>query len=138
MFRHIVLLFEVISVLALSSCRTGEQAFRSYSGQSARTDTVRIFTLSHDTLRLKDSVHVREVLRGDTVRIEEHHYHNTQRILVRRDTVYAARRDTVRVAERSEVKAAPARIPFFSFWTGAAVAACIAAAIYISKKFRHG
>lgn len=130
MFRHIVLLFEVISVLALSSCRTGEQAFRSYSGQSARTDTVRIFTLSHDTLRLKDSVHVREVLRGDTVRIEEHHYHNTQRILVRRDTV--------RVAERSEVKAAPARIPFFSFWTGAAVAACIAAAIYISKKFRHG
>lgn len=87
--------------LTLTSCRTREQAF-SQVVQQVRTDTLRIFQLRADTLRLHDSVFVREQLLGDTIRIEKHHWHTAYQTRVLRDTVFATRTDTLRIVEKQK------------------------------------
>ena len=87
--------------LTLTSCRTREQAF-SQVVQQVRTDTLRIFQLRADTLRLHDSVFVREQLLGDTIRIEKHHWHTAYQTRVLRDTVFATRTDTLRIVEKKK------------------------------------
>lgn len=99
--KHITLLIMLLVGLALTSCRTREQAF-SQVVQQVRTDTLRIFKLRADTLRLHDSVFVREQLLGDTIRIEKHHWHTAYQTRVLRDTVFATRTDTLRIVEKQK------------------------------------
>lgn len=99
--KHITLLIMLLVGLALTSCRTREQAF-SQVVQQVRTDTLRIFQLRADTLRLHDSVFVREQLLGETIRIEKHHWHTAYQTRVLRDTVFATRTDTLRIVEKQK------------------------------------
>lgn len=99
--KHITLFIMLLVGLALTSCRTREQAF-SQVVQQVRTDTLRIFQLRADTLRLHDSVFVREQLVGETIRIEKHHWHTAWQTRVLRDTVFATRTDTLRIMEKQE------------------------------------
>lgn len=99
--KHITLFIMLLVGLALTSCRTREQAF-SQVVQQVRTDTLRIFQLRADTLRLHDSVFVREQLLGDTIRIEKHHWHTAYQTRVLRDTVFATRNDTLRIVEKQK------------------------------------
>lgn len=99
--KHITLFIMLLVGLALTSCRTREQAF-SQVVQQVRTDTLRIFQLRADTLRLHDSVFVREQLVGDTIRIEKHHWHTAWQTRVLRDTVFATRTDTLRIMEKQK------------------------------------
>lgn len=99
--KHITLFIMLLVGLVLTSCRTREQAF-SQVVQQVRTDTLRIFQLRADTLRLHDSVFVREQLLGDTIRIEKHHWHTTYQTRVLRDTVFATRTDTLRIVEKQK------------------------------------
>lgn len=99
--KHITLFIMLLVGLALTSCRTREQAF-SQVVQQVRTDTLRIFQLRADTLRLHDSVFVREQLLGDTIRIEKHHWHTAYQTRVLRDTVFATRTDTLRIVEKQK------------------------------------
>lgn len=99
--KHITLLIMLLVGLALTSCRTREQAF-SQVVQQVRTDTLRILQLRADTLRLHDSVFVREQLVGDTIRIEKHHWHTAWQTRVLRDTVFATRTDTLRIMEKQK------------------------------------
>ena len=99
--KHITLFIMLLVGLALTSCRTREQAF-SQVVQQVRTDTLRIFKLRADTLRLHDSVFVREQLVGDTIRIEKHHWHTAWQTRVLRDTVFATRTDTLRIVEKKK------------------------------------
>lgn len=99
--KYITLSIMLLVGLALTSCRTREQAF-SQVVQQVRTDTLRIFQLRADTLRLHDSVFVREQLLGDTIRIEKHHWHTAYQTRVLRDTVFATRTDTLRIVEKKK------------------------------------
>ena len=99
--KHITLFIMLLVGLVLTSCRTREQAF-SQVVQQVRTDTLRIFQLRADTLRLHDSVFVREQLLGDTIRIEKHHWHTAYQTRVLRDTVFATRTDTLRIVEKQK------------------------------------
>ena len=99
--KYITLFIMLLVGLALTSCRTREQAF-SQVVQQVRTDTLRIFQLQADTLRLHDSVFVREQLLGDTIRIEKHHWHTAYQTRVLRDTVFATRTDTLRIVEKQK------------------------------------
>lgn len=99
--KHITLFIMLLVGLALTSCRTREQAF-SQVVQQVRTDTLRIFKLRADTLHLHDSVFVREQLVGDTIRIEKHHWHTAWQTRVLRDTVFATRTDTLRIVEKKK------------------------------------
>ena len=99
--KHPTLFILLLVGLALTSCRTREQAF-SQVVQQVRTDTLRIFQLRADTLRLHDSVFVREQILGDTIRIEKHHWHTAYQTRVLRDTVFATRTDTLRIVEKQK------------------------------------
>lgn len=55
------------------------------------TDTLRQVTVRHDSVMVRDSIHVSE--KGDTVRIER--WHTQWRDRWRHDTIYQARHDTV-------------------------------------------
>ena len=99
--KHPTLFILLLVGLALTSCRTREQAF-SQTVQQVRTDTLRIFQLRADTLRLHDSVFVREQLVGETIRIEKHHWHTAWQTRVLRDTVFATRTDTLRIMEKQK------------------------------------
>lgn len=99
--KHITLFIMLLVGLALTSCRTREQAF-SQVVQQVRTDTLRILQLRADTLRLHDSVFVREQLLGETIRIEKHHWHTAWQTRVLRDTVFATRTDTLRIVEKEK------------------------------------
>lgn len=99
--KHLTLFILLLVGLALTSCRTREQAF-SQVVQQVRTDTLRIFQLRADTLRLHDSIFVREQLVGDTIRIEKHHWHTAWQTRVLRDTVFATRTDTLRIVEKEK------------------------------------
>lgn len=85
-------------LLSVASCRTAPSgiATSALMTDKVRTDTVRIVAVRADTVRLRDSIHVRELVRGDTVRIETHHYHYIYRTRAVRDTLRQVVRDTVR------------------------------------------
>lgn len=60
----------------------------------------------YKTQRVYDSVWVKEVVKGDTVRIDRWHRTHTTDTLVLKDTVWSVRCDTVRVPVPVERKAA--------------------------------
>ena len=122
--------------LALTSCRTREQAF-SQTVQQVHTDTLRIFQLRADTLRLHDSVFVREQVVGETIRIEKHHWHTAWQTRVLRDTVFATRTDTLRIVEKQKDRTSSA--PSFSPLRYAFMTVVVGGVAYIFiKRIRDG
>lgn len=102
--------FYIIAALILllcASCRTAERTVQTAATQVAvRTDTLRLFTHSADTLLRRDSIFVREVLRSDTVIIERTHFRTDRIAAMRRDTVYLSKTDTLRLyrSERTDTR----------------------------------
>ena len=85
-------------LLLCASCRTAERTVQTAATQLAvRTDTLRLFTHTADTLLRRDSIFVREVLRSDTVLIERTHFRTDRIAAMRHDTVYISRTDTLRL-----------------------------------------
>ena len=85
-------------LLLCASCRTAERTVQTAATQVAvRTDTLRLFTHTADTLLRRDSIFVREVLRSDTVLIERTHFRTDRIAAMRHDTVYISRTDTLRL-----------------------------------------
>lgn len=96
-----ILLTLLFLLLFLHSCRTTSESSQATS-HTVRTDTLRFFTHTADTLRQRDSIFVVERTLGETIRIEQHHYHTLERTKVLRDTILSVRTDTLRtsVAEK--------------------------------------
>ena len=97
-------------LLLCASCRTAERTVQTAATQVAvRTDTLRLFTHSADTLLRRDSIFVREVLRSDTVIIERTHFRTDRIAAMRRDTVYISQTDTLRLyrSERTATRGIP-------------------------------
>ena len=134
--KYITLFIMLLVGLALTSCRTREQTL-TQSVQQVHTDTLRIFQLRADTLRLHDSVFVREQLLGDTIRIEKHHWHTAYQTRVLRDTVFATRTDTLRIVEKQKDRTSSA--PSFSPLRYAFMAIVVGGVAYIFiKRIRDG
>ena len=134
--KHLTIFLMLLVGLALTSCRTREQAF-SQAVQQVRTDTLRIFQLRADTLRLHDSVFVREQVVGETIRIEKHHWHTAWQTRVLRDTVFATRTDTLRIVEKQKDRTSSA--PSFSPLRYAFMAVVVGGVAYIFiKRIRDG
>lgn len=97
-------------LLLCASCRTAERTVQTAATQVAiRTDTLRLFTHTADTLLRRDSIFVREVLRSDTVLIERTHFRTDRIAAMRHDTVYISRTDTLRLyrSERNDTRGIP-------------------------------
>lgn len=97
-------------ILLCASCRTAERTVQTAATQLAvRTDTLRLFTHTADTLLRRDSIFVREVLRSDTVLIERTHFRTDRIAAIRHDTVYISRTDTLRLyrSERNDTRGIP-------------------------------
>lgn len=97
-------------LLLCASCRTAERTVQTAATQLAvRTDTLRLFTHTADTLLRRDSIFVREVLRSDTVLIERTHFRTDRIAAMRHDTVYISRTDTLRLyrSERNDTRGIP-------------------------------
>ena len=97
-------------LLLCASCRTAERTVKTAATQLAvRTDTLRLFTHTADTLLRRDSIFVREVLRSDTVLIERTHFRTDRIAAMRRDTVYLSKTDTLRIyrSERADTRGIP-------------------------------
>ena len=134
--KHPTLFILLLVGLALTSCRTREQAF-SQTVQQVHTDTLRIFQLRADTLRRHDSVFVREQVVGETIRIEKHHWHTAWQTRVLRDTVFATRTDTLRIVEKQKDRTSSA--PSFSPLRYAFMAVVVGGVAYIFiKRIRDG
>ena len=134
--KHPTLFILLLVGLALTSCRTREQAF-SQTVQQVHTDTLRIFQLRADTLRLHDSVFVREQVVGETIRIEKHHWHTAWQTRVLRDTVFATRTDTLRIVEKQKDRTSSA--PSFSPLRYAFMSVVVGGVAYIFiKRIRDG
>lgn len=97
-------------LLLCASCRTAERTVQTAATQLAvRTDTLRLFTHTADTLLRRDSIFVREVLRSDTVLIERTHFRTDRIAAMRHDTVYISRTDTLRLyrSQRTATRGIP-------------------------------
>lgn len=119
--------------LALASCQTREQAFSVYSH---RTDTLRLSLLRVDTLKEKDSIFIREQTKGDTLRIEKHHYKTLYKVRVLRDTVYKVKTDTLRIKETRQTQVNKPTSWLRPALQGAFVAFVCCGAIYIYLKLK--
>lgn len=81
----------LLIVLLLAGCRSTQTSVV----ERVSKDTVYDIRERHDTLRIIDSVVVREWMRGDTVWIERSHRSNRERTKVVRDTVREVRIDSI-------------------------------------------
>ena len=81
----------LLIVLLLAGCRSTQTSVV----ERVSKDTVYDIRERHDTLRLIDSVVVREGMRGDTVWIERSHRSSRERTKVVRDTVREVRIDSI-------------------------------------------
>ena len=134
--KHPTLFILLLVGFALTSCRTREQTL-TQSVQQVHTDTLRIFQLRADTLRIHDSIFVREQIVGETIRIEKHHWHTAWQTRVLRDTVFATRTDTLRIVEKQKDRTSSA--PSFSPLCYAFMAVMVAGVAYIFiKRIRDG
>ena len=80
-----------LAVCALSSCTNT----RYVPVIQTRTDTVQITKQQRDSIYLKDSTHVSEQTRGDTVYIKVTRWRTESRDREVHDTIYQSRTDTV-------------------------------------------
>ena len=122
-------------ILICASCRTAERTVQTAATQVAvRTDTLRLFTHTADTLLRRDSIFVREVLRSDTVLIERTHFRTDRIAAMRRDTVYISQTDTLRLyrSERTATRGIPGGAAKLCLCLAAFAALCII--VWIKKK----
>ena len=115
-------------LLLCASCRTAERTVKTAATQLAvRTDTLRLFTHTADTLLRRDSIFVREVLRSDTVLIERTHFRTDRIAAMRHDTVYISRTDTLRLyrSERNDTRGIPGSAVTLCLCLAAVAVLCI-------------
>ena len=131
------LLLAVLLALLFTGCKTRESSL-SETGKITHRDTLHLVQFRHDSVVVRDSVRLMERMVGDTLHIEKHHWHISERIRVVRDTVYRTVRDTVHVATQSSTRVVGSS-PSVPWLRLLLLAAAVALNAYlIIKIFRHG
>ena len=131
------LLLAVLLALLFTGCKTRESSL-SETEKITHRDTLHLVQFRHDSVVVRDSVRLMERMVGDTLHIEKHHWHISERIRVVRDTVYRTVRDTVHVATQSSTRVVGSS-PSVPWLRLLLLAAAVALNAYlIIKIFRHG
>lgn len=129
-----ILLTLLLVLLFLPSCRTTGESSATTS-HTVRTDTMRFFTHTADTLRQRDSIYVVERTLGETIRIEQHHFHTLERTKVLRDTIFSVRTDTLRTTVTKEKRT---KVSGGGWLAAACCGLVLLAAFILNKSSRRG
>ena len=92
-------------LLTLFGCR-GYKIVEN-SNEAVRRDTVFAVREKTDSIYFRDSIIVKEAVRGDTVFVEKTAWKTRYKTAVRTDTVYVARTDSAAVTQRVQEKEQP-------------------------------
>ena len=131
------LLLAILLALLFTGCRTRESTL-SETEHITHRDTLHTMQIRHDSVVVRDSVRLMERMAVDTLHIEKHHWHISERIRVVRDTVYRTVRDTVHVATQSSTRVVGSS-PSVPWLRLLLLAAAVSLNAYlILKIFRHG
>ena len=95
-----LLFLVIINAILLASCKQAEYV----STERVRTGTLYQVKERRDSIKVHDSVYVKEFRKGDTVFVIRDRWKLRFRDCYRIDTVYKSRTDTLRVKERVEVE----------------------------------
>ena len=118
--------------LFFASCRS----VRVIEKEVIKTDTVLTTKIQIDSIYVNDSIYIRELIQGDTVKITTDRWHTQWRDRILYDSIYIAQRDTVRVTDIKEVPRKLSGWQWFQIWAGrlALIAIMVAAGVIIYKK----
>ena len=94
-------------LLTFFGCR-GYKVVES-SHEAVRRDTVFAVRESTDSVYFRDSIIVKEAMRGDTVFVEKTAWKTRYKTAIRTDTVYVARTDSTAVTQHVQEKEQPNR-----------------------------
>ena len=128
----IILLLALFVGLLLTGCRS----VRVVEREVVRTDTLVSTQIERDSIYINDSIFVRELIQGDTVRITTDRWHTRWRDRIKYDSIYIAQRDTVRVTDVREVPRKINGWQWFQIWCGrlALIAIGLTAAVIIIRR----
>ena len=118
--------------LFFASCRS----VRVIEKEVIKTDTVLTTKIQIDSIYVNDSIYIRELIQGDTVKITTDRWHTRWRDRILYDSIYIAQRDTVKVTDIKEVPRKLSGWQWFQIWAGrlALLAIMLTAGVIIYKK----
>ena len=132
LYTALVAIIALLIALVFGSCRS----VRVIEKEVIKTDTVLTTKIQIDSIYVNDSIYIRELIQGDTVKITTDRWHTRWRDRILYDSIYIAQRDTVRVTDIKEVPRKLSGWQWFQIWAGrlALIAIMLAAGVVIYKK----
>ena len=132
LYTALAAIVALLIALFFGSCRS----VRVIEKEVIKTDTVLTTKIQIDSIYVNDSIYIRELIQGDTVKITTDRWHTRWRDRILYDSIYIAQRDTVKVTDIKEVPRKLSGWQWFQIWAGrlALLAIMAAAGIVIYKK----
>ena len=132
LYTALAAIIALLIALFFGSCRS----VRVIEKEVIKTDTVLTTKIQIDSIYVNDSIYIRELIQGDTVKITTDRWHTRWRDRILYDSIYIAQRDTVRVTDIKEVPRKLSGWQWFQIWAGrlALIAIMVAAGVVIYKK----
>ena len=96
-------------LLTFFGCRGYKAVESSHEAVAVRRDTVFAVRERKDSIYFRDSIIVKEAVRGDTVFVEKTAWKTRYKTAIRTDTVYVARTDSTAVTQHVQEKERPNR-----------------------------
>ena len=94
-------------LLTLFGCRGYKVVESSHESEAVRRDTVFAVREKTDSIYFRDSIIVKEAVRGDTVFVEKTAWKTRYKTAIMTDTVYVARTDSAAVTQHVQEKEQP-------------------------------
>lgn len=132
LYTALAAIVALLIALFFGSCRS----VRVIEKEVIKTDTVLTTKIQIDSIYVNDSIYIRELIQGDTVKITTDRWHTRWRDRILYDSIYIAQRDTVRVTDIKEVPRKLSGWQWFQIWAGrlALLAIMLTAGVIIYKK----
>ena len=132
LYTALVAIIALLIALFFGSCRS----VRVIEKEVIKTDTVLTTKIQIDSIYVNDSIYIRELIQGDTVKITTDRWHTRWRDRILYDSIYIAQRDTVKVTDIKEVPRKLSGWQWFQIWAGrlALIAIMLTAGVIIYKK----
>ena len=132
LYTALAAIIALLIALFFGSCRS----VRIVEKEVIKTDTLVSTQIQRDSIYINDSIYIREVVAGDTVKITTDRWHTQWRDRILYDSIYIAQRDTVRVTDIKEVPRKLSGWQWFQIWAGrlALIAIMLTAGVIIYKK----
>ena len=132
LYTALVAIITMLIALFFGSCRS----VRTIEKEVIKTDTVVMNKIQIDSIYVNDSIYIRELIAGDTIKITTDRWHTRWRDRILYDSIYIAQRDTVTVTTTKEVPRKLSGWQWFQIWAGrlALLALAVVASIFVVKR----